>query len=217
MSDMNSIVLLSGGLDSMTSLAMEIDAGRECTALSIEYGQRNNVELDASLYIAQHYHVPRETVVVAGAFRDSPLTNRRAELGCRTLEEIRADEVSPMVVPGRNLLLLAFALSLAERLGAERVVFSPNRDDRAFPDCSPAFVLALQAATPIKIHTPLIEMTKAEVVTQAVGLGAPCRLALSCYQPMSMTHCGRCDACVIRLDAFEKAGHHDPADYTVRL
>lgn len=137
------------------------------------------------------------------------------------MEEIRGSTRSPMTVPGRNLILLSLALALAEEIGASSVVFAPNRDDRAFPDCRPEFVDALRKTTPLQIVTPLIDWTKRHVAEVATEFGVPIGLTASCYQPMGVgllgevVHCGRCDACQIRRDAF--IGLEDPTHYKVDL
>lgn len=230
---MKSIILLSGGIDSATVLAMtKLREDREPIALLVGYGQRHAVELEAAVCIAAHYKTPIKRIdVPLRDFVDSPLTDAAKNLPVRTLEEIRQTPgASPAYVPARNTVLAALGLALAETEGAGNVVLGCNADDvRGFPDCRPAWIQAMKALFPLAtakgcdLYTPLTMHTKADVVSLASKLNVPLHLTCSCYQPFrpltsgEFWHCGRCDACIIRRDAFEQAGVPDPTRYMVEL
>jgi 7-cyano-7-deazaguanine synthase len=220
---MKAVCLLSGGLDSSTCLAMARRDGYECYALSFDYGQRHRVELEAavrvaaSLGIGQHITVPIDLRLFGG----SALT---ADIA---VPKVRTEGIPITYVPARNTVFLSIALAWAEVLGAADIFIGVNAIDYSgYPDCRPEFIeafermanLATKAAvegrTRVRIHTPLIAMSKADVVRTAQKLGLDFRLTFSCYDPdESGRPCGECDSCVLRRKGFAIAGLVDPLDY----
>lgn len=215
------VVLLSGGLDSATCLALALDEGREAVALSVSYGQRHDVELAAAGRLAARNGV--EHVVVS--------VDLRAIGGSALTDDIdvphdgTSDGIPVTYVPARNTILLALALGLAEARGATEVWIGVNAVDYSgYPDCRPEFVAAFQqvvdvatAATTtggtITIRTPLIDRSKADIIGEGHRLGVDYAATISCYDPVGVEACGTCDACRIRLDGFAAAGLTDPAAY----
>lgn len=224
---MGTVLLLSGGLDSAVLLALLAPSDR-VVCLSVDYGQRHAAELGCASRIAAFYDVPHHVVRVSMSFLSTPLTMEN-ELECRTLEQIRADDESAMIVPARNAIFASLGISLAEQEGCDTVALASNSDDSAFFDCRPAFFDAMTAvseagtATGPKVVAPLVKNSKAWIAKESVRRGVPVELTSSCYQPGEATargglvQCGRCDACVIRLDAFEACGLPDSAEYRVKL
>jgi len=217
------VVLLSGGLDSATVLAMARAGGYECYAMSVSYGQRHAVELQAAERVAQALGAARHLVmeVNLGSVGGSALTDPSLAVP----EEAQAG-IPITYVPARNTLFLSLALGWAEVLGAQDLFVGVNAVDYSgYPDCRPAFVSAFEhlanVATragvegqPFRVHAPLIEMSKADIVTAGTALGVDYSLTLSCYQPdASGAACGRCDSCRLRREGFETAGLDDPTRY----
>ncbi|MGH7583621.1 MAG: 7-cyano-7-deazaguanine synthase QueC [Gemmatimonadales bacterium] len=217
------IVLLSGGMDSATCLAIAREAGFACHALSFQYGQRHAGELAAAARMAAALGAVEHRVVTVDlrAFGGSALTADLAVPMDRSLAEIGAD-IPVTYVPARNTVFLSYALAYAETLGARDIYIGVNAlDYSGYPDCRPAFVAAFQAAarlgtrlTDLTIRAPLIRMSKAEIVARARSLGVDLGQTLSCYSPDDGGNaCGHCDACTIRLKAFAECGLVDPAPY----
>jgi 7-cyano-7-deazaguanine synthase len=216
------VVLLSGGLDSMICAALARERGFAVTALTVDYGQRHRVELDAAREIAavladRHIVLPLDL----RAFGGSALTSDLA---------VPKDGVQPGIpvtyVPARNTIFLSLALGLAEASGARDIFIGVNAlDYSGYPDCRPEFIAEFQrlanAATKagvegegFTIHAPLLEMSKAEIAREAERLGLDAGLSHSCYDPLpDGRHCGRCDACRLRSKGFADAGLADPTAY----
>lgn len=200
---MDSVVLLSGGLDSAVCLHRELDAGRETCALAIDYGQTHRIELERASRIAALAGVPFE------------VARLRIDLGASL---ISGGGTSP-VLPCRNMVLASVAAAAAQRLGASRVVMGACADDHdAFPDCRPAFLSALSRATALAVgvdlFAPLSGSPKSDAIRWARSrpkVMEALALSWSCYTPSSRKPCGACLACVTRRDAFAEAGVVDPA------
>lgn len=222
------IVLLSGGLDSTTTLAIARQRGFLPYALSFSYGQRHSVELEAAKRVADQAGVARHIVadIDLRVFGGSALTDDIAVPKGRD-EEQMAGEIPPTYVPGRNTIFLSFALAYAEVVGARDVFTGVNAVDYSgYPDCRPEYIEAYEAmanlATKsaiegngrIRVHAPLIDMTKAEIVRKGLELGVDYSLTSSCYDPSPEgVACGTCDTCVLRLKGFHEAGVADPVRY----
>lgn len=217
------VVLVSGGLDSATALAIARHEGYACHALSLEYGQRHGVELEAARRVAETVGAVEHRVVGVdiGAFGGSALTDPT-----RALPESPTDGIPITYVPARNTVFLSLALAWAETLHARHIFMGVNAVDYSgYPDCRPAFIAAFERlanlATKmgvegerIEIHTPLIRLTKAEIIQRGTELGVDFSDTVSCYQPnRDGEACGRCDSCRIRRDGFEAAGLPDPTRY----
>jgi 7-cyano-7-deazaguanine synthase len=221
------VVLLSGGLDSTTVLAIAKNQGYAPYALSFRYGQRHVVELDAARRVAAMQGVERHVIadIDLRVFGGSSLTSDLAVPKHDTAEEL-TDEIPSTYVPARNTIFLSFALAYAETVGSHDIFIGVNAlDYSGYPDCRPEYIEAFQnmanLATKagvngqrLTIHTPLISMTKAQIVTTGVALGVDYSLTSSCYDPNSSGHpCGRCDSCLLRLKGFAEAGQTDPLTY----
>ena len=222
------MVLLSGGLDSATTLALAQRTGFECYALSFDYGQRHRVELEAARRVAAALGVVRPEIVTFDlrAFGGSALTADIAVPRDRTPDAM-ADGIPVTYVPARNTIFLSFALAWAETLGSSDIYIGVNSlDYSGYPDCRPEYIeafermanLATKAGVEGKqlmtIHMPLIRMTKAEIVETAMGAGVPLELTWSCYEPQpDGAACGRCDSCQLRRRGFAEAGLRDPLRY----
>jgi 7-cyano-7-deazaguanine synthase len=216
------VVLLSGGLDSTTTLAIARSEGFACYALSFDYGQRHHFELEAAERIAQTFGVAAHHIVRFDlrAFGGSALT---AEIAVPKKREM--DETIPITyVPARNTIFLSFALAWAEVLGSSDIFIGVNAlDYSGYPDCRPEYIDAYQrmanlatrsgvAGTQrLSIHTPLLHLTKAQIIRRGLELGVDYRLTSSCYDPSPEGRpCGACDSCVLRRKGFEEAGVPDP-------
>ncbi len=220
------VVLLSGGLDSATALAIAKHEGFAPYALSFQYGQRHVAELDAATAIAQrmgvvqHIIVPIDLRQIGG----SALTSDIAVPKDRALDEMEKG-IPITYVPARNTIFLSFALAWAEVLGASDIFIGVNAlDYSGYPDCRPAYIqayaamanLATKAAVEgrqkLKIHAPLINMSKAQIIRRGLELGVEYALTTSCYDPDPVGKaCGRCDACLLRAKGFAEVGMEDPA------
>ena len=214
------VVLLSGGLDSATTLAMARNNGRECHALSILYGQRHVVELQAAERIAKEAESHKVIEIPLNAWGGSALT-ADLEVPKNALDETA---IPITYVPARNTIFLALALGYAEVLGAEEIWCGVNAlDYSGYPDCRPEFIHAFQELArvgtkqgvegdPIKIKAPLIHMTKVEVIQTGLQLGVDYGQTHSCYDPAPDGRpCTECDSCLIRQAAFDQIGIPDPA------
>lgn len=221
----SAVVLLSGGLDSATALAMARAEGLDCYALTVRYGQLHACELDAAARLAATLGVVEHRVLTIdlGPLARSALTDASVPVPKdRALAEISApDDVPATYVPARNTVLLALALSWAESVGAEELWVGFNvLDASGYPDCRPAFVDAFQAligvATrggDIRVRAPLIAMRKADIILAGQALGLDYAQTHSCYDPVDGAACGRCDACQLRRKGFADAGVADPTRY----
>jgi 7-cyano-7-deazaguanine synthase len=217
------VVLLSGGVDSATVLALARDAGLECYALSIAYGQRHGAELDAAAAVARALGARehRTILVDLANIGGSALTDRALAVPTEP-----ASGIPITYVPARNTIMLSIALGWAEVLGAGEIHIGVNAVDYSgYPDCRPEFIDAFeklaQVATkaavegvPLAIRAPLIRMSKAQIVREGLRLGVDYSLTVSCYQADTAGRaCGRCDSCRIRRDGFDTAGVVDPTRY----
>lgn len=222
---MKAVVLLSGGLDSTTALAVAKSKGFECYALTIRYGQLHEVELEAARRVAQRAGVLDHRVIdidLAQLAASALTTSGVAVPKDRSLAEIGAPgDVPPTYVPARNTVLLALALAWAESLGARDLFVGVNvLDASGYPDCRPAFIAAFQALAQVAtraggftVHAPLIELTKAQIIELGMSLGVDYAITHSCYDPVAGAACGRCDACQLRKKGFAEAGIADPTRY----
>jgi len=217
------VILLSGGLDSITVLAHAKQQGYPCYALSFEYGQRHNAELEAAKNIARHYQVIEHKIIRIdlGAIGGSALTDDHI-----AVPHTPQQGIPVTYVPARNTIFLSFALAWAEVLHAHDIFIGVNAVDYSgYPDCRPEFIKAFQnlanLATKttvegehISIHTPLIHLSKADIIKQGLALGVDYRHTVSCYSadPQGRA-CGQCDACRLRAAGFKNAGVEDPTRY----
>jgi 7-cyano-7-deazaguanine synthase len=220
---LRAVVLLSGGLDSATTLAIARARGFDCYALSVDYGQRHAIELQAAARIAQALGTREHRVmrVDLAGIGGSALTDPSI-----AVPEQPTRGVPVTYVPARNTIMLALALAWAEVLESRAIFIGVNAVDfSGYPDCRPEFILAFEqlAAHATKaaaegrrcvIHAPLIEWSKAQIIREGVKLGVDYGMTVSCYQPATDGRaCGQCDACRIRRAGFESAGISDPAVY----
>ena len=225
----NAVVLLSGGLDSTTVLAIAKDQGYSPYALSFRYGQRHAIELDAAKRVANDLGAVRHVVadIDRGVFGGSALT---ADIDVPKHESAAtlAEQGIPVTyVPARNTVFLSFALAWAETISAQDIFIGVNAlDYSGYPDCRPEYIAAyermanlatkagVEGQQKLKIHTPLIEMTKAQIIDEGLRLGVDYGQTLSCYDPGEAgVACGKCDSCVLRKKGFSDAGRKDPVSY----
>ena len=224
---MRAVVLLSGGMDSATTAAIARAGGYEVYALSFRYGQRHAVELEAAARVAVAVGAARHVVldIDLRAFGGSALT---ADLAVPkdTPEERIGTGIPVTYVPARNTIFLSFGLGWAEVLGARDIFLGANAlDYSGYPDCRPEFIAAFQQVANlgtragverggIRIHTPLITLSKREIVLKGAELGVDFGLTSTCYDPApDGSACGRCEACLLRLRGFREAGMEDPVRY----
>lgn len=223
------VVLLSGGLDSSTALAIADEKGYEVVALTFDYGQKHVREVDSARKVAKYYHMKEHLVLplqLGGILRSS-LTQRSMRVPKGRPRSKISSGIPSTYVPGRNIVFLAIGASVAESLGADRLIIAANSIDfSGYPDCTPEFVESFQRMLDvgtkagkegkrIRIEAPLLRMSKAEIVREAVRLKVPLELTWSCYSGGPKA-CGRCDSCILRLEGFAKAGSEDPIEYRVR-
>ncbi len=222
------VLLLSGGIDSTTTLAIAKSRGFDVYALSFRYGQRHKVELDAARQIARRFQVAEHLImdIDLRLFGGSSLTDNIEVPKNRKVEEM-GRTIPVTYVPARNTIFLSLALAWAEVLGAEDIFIGANAlDYSGYPDCRPEYITAfermanlatkagVEGRQKLKIHAPLIQMTKAQIITQGLKLGIDYSLTHSCYDPAEKGEaCGRCDSCLLRLKGFREAGVRDPAKY----
>ena len=217
------VVLLSGGLDSATTLAIARSEGYVCHCLTVDYGQRHRAELAAAERVARALGAASHKVlnIDLTAVGGSALTDRSI-----AVPEAPTPGIPVTYVPARNTILLALALAWAEVLGAQDIYFGANAVDYSgYPDCRPEYMrafeslanLATRAAVEgarLALHTPIIDLAKAEIIRRGIALGVDYGLTVSCYQAAGDGHaCGRCDACRLRRAGFEAAGVPDPTRY----
>ncbi len=220
------VVLLSGGLDSTTVLAIALSKGREVHALTVDYGQRHRKEVDAAKRVAKHFRVQDHRILKVDLrpIGGSALTDARVKVPIdRTRKEMRTG-IPATYVPARNTILLGLGLALAESSDADELYIAANAIDYSnYPDCRPEFYDAFREVArlgtrrgvegrPIHVHTPLIRMTKADIVRTGAKLGVPFELTWSCYHGRAKA-CGVCDSCQLRLKGFREAGLEDPIPY----
>jgi 7-cyano-7-deazaguanine synthase len=222
------VVLLSGGLDSSTALAVARSQGYELYAMSFRYGQRHSLELESASRVARALGVEKHLIVDFDlrAIGGSALTAEIDVPKQRSVEEL-ASGIPPTYVPARNTIFLSFALAWAEALGAEDIFIGVNAlDYSGYPDCRPEYIdaferlanLATKAGVEgrlrLRIHAPLIEMSKAEIIRMGIELGVDYSLTHSCYDPTpGGLACGMCDSCLLRLKGFAESGAVDPLRY----
>ncbi len=217
------IVLLSGGLDSATTLAIAKAQGFRCHTLSFDYGQRHAIELGAARAVSQSLGGVSHRVVQVdlGQFGGSALTTDIAVPKGRSEAEM-VDGVPITYVPARNTIFLAFALAHAEVIGCQDLFIGVTAIDYSgYPDCRPEFIAAFQEAARLgtrldrlTIHAPLIALSKSEIIARGLSLGVDYSLTRSCYDPdTSGAACGSCDACLLRQKGFAELGKTDPAPY----
>ena len=220
------VILLSGGLDSATVLARAAREGYACHALSFRYGQRHAIELDRAAAIARQFGAARHVVldIDLRQFGGSALTADIAVPKDRSIEAI-GHGIPSTYVPARNTVFLSLALAWAETLGAADIFIGVNAlDYSGYPDCRPEYIAAfelmanlatkagIEGGQRLRIHTPLIRMSKAEIIREGAALGVDFALTLSCYDPLpGGAPCGGCDACLLRARGFAEAGMTDPA------
>jgi len=218
------VILLSGGLDSATALAWALKQDWVCTTLSFNYGQRHDVELQASVNIAKHYGIADHRVidVSLGVIGGSALTSSLDVP--KDLPE--SSDIPVTYVPARNLVFLSLAAGLAETVGAMKIVIGANIVDYSgYPDCRSEFLTAFEAVANLgtkvgsegqrfEVVAPLITLDKSEIIALGLSLGVDYSLTRSCYDPdKDGNPCGHCDSCHFRKDGFEKLGKKDPLNY----
>lgn len=225
------VVLLSGGLDSTTCLAVARAEGLEAHCLSVDYGQRHKGELARARRLAQALGAADHRVVRVdlSAFGGSALTDRRVAVPKGRSAARMARDIPVTYVPARNTVLLGLALAHAETIGAEDIFLGVNAIDYSgYPDCRPAFLKAFERVArvatragvegrPLRIRAPLLRLSKAAIIRLGTSLGVPYRMTLSCYDPVRGRACGRCDACRLRRKGFAEAGIPDPTRYATAL
>jgi 7-cyano-7-deazaguanine synthase len=223
---MKAVILLSGGLDSATVLYQAQADGCDCYTLSFDYQQRHQRELEAAQDIANAAGVKQQQVVNfdLGLWGGSALTDQSLEVPRDRAAEEMASEIPITYVPARNTIFLSFALAYAEALSAQRVYLGVNAlDYSGYPDCRPDYISAMQQVfqlgtkqgregNPIEIITPLIDLKKTEIIKLGNQLHVPWEKTWSCYQGGEKA-CGVCDACQLRLNAFQELGLIDPLPY----
>jgi 7-cyano-7-deazaguanine synthase len=221
------VVLLSGGIDSTTTLAIAIAEGYETYALSFDYGQRHQIETQAARRVAQSFGSKQHCVakIDLHIFGGSALTDDLDVPKKRSSKEI-AHGIPVTYVPARNTIFLAYALAWAEVIPASDIFLGVNAIDYCgYPDCRPEFIEAFETLANLgtkagvegrrfQIHTPLIKFSKADIIRKAVKIGVDLSLTHSCYDPSPEgLACGECDSCVLRLKGFREAGIKDPIRY----
>jgi 7-cyano-7-deazaguanine synthase len=221
------VVLLSGGIDSTTTLAIAIAEGYEASALSFDYGQRHQIETEAARRVADSLGAKEHRIakIDLRVFGGSALTDDIAVPKQRSDKEM-AQEIPITYVPARNTIFLAYALAWAEVIPASDIFLGVNAIDYSgYPDCRPKFIEAFENLANIgtkagvegrrfQVHTPLIKFSKAEIIRKAAELGVDLSLTRSCYDPTADgLACGECDSCLLRLKGFREAGIKDPMTY----
>jgi 7-cyano-7-deazaguanine synthase len=231
MAGANAVILLSGGLDSATAGAIAKQQGFDLHALSFRYGQRHEREIECAQKVAAFLKAMTHCVLVFDlrAIGGSALTDEIDVPKGRSGAAI-ATGIPATYVPARNTIFLSFALALAERIGAQDIFFGANQlDYSGYPDCREEYIHAfefmanlatkagVEGRSRITIHTPLIRMSKAEIIKTGLALGVDYGLTWSCYDPHAEGHaCGQCDSCQLRLKGFAAAGAEDPIPYADR-
>jgi len=228
MSGPKAVVLLSGGMDSTTAAAIALSRGFDVHALTFRYGQRHAAEVEAARRVVERLGIRRHVVldIDLRAFGGSALTGDLEVPKDTPVEEI-GHRIPSTYVPARNTIFLAFALGWSEVLGASDIFLGANAlDYSGYPDCRPEFMQSFQAMANLAtragvegghrltIHTPLIALSKREIIEQGLALGVDYGITRTCYDPSpDEAACGRCEACTLRLKGFREAGMEDPAPY----
>jgi 7-cyano-7-deazaguanine synthase len=228
MAGKSAVILLSGGIDSATAAAIAKQQGLELNALSFCYGQRHERELESARKVASFLQVQSHRIIEFDlrAIGGSALTDRIEVPKGRSETEI-GQGIPVTYVPARNTIFLSFGLALAERIGSQDIFFGANQlDYSGYPDCREEYIRAfeqmanlatkagVEGKSRVKIHTPLLRMTKAEIISTGLKLGLDYGLTWSCYDPLRDDRaCGRCDSCQLRLKGFEAVGSVDPIRY----
>lgn len=218
------VVLLSGGLDSTTCMAVAHSEGYELHPVSFDYGQRHDKELECAKRIAEYYRVKDHRIFKIGYVEGNALTDARVDVPDFTGNN---NNIPVTYVPARNILFLSYAAGYAESIGAEAIFIGVSSVDYSgYPDCRPEFIEAFQRVlkvgtktgvegNPVKITAPLINLSKAQTIRLGHKLGAPYHLTTSCYRGGEKA-CGVCDSCTLRLRGFKEAGISDPIEYEKR-
>ena len=227
----SAVVLLSGGLDSATTLAIAKQEGYRCYALSFVYGQRHQAEIEAAKRLVRHYQVHKHCLFTVDLqqFGGSALTDQRIPVPCLPADaafEKESEDIPSTYVPARNTVFLSLALAWAETLDCHDIFIGVNAVDYCgYPDCRPAYIEAFSAMANLAtraavegqvlcIHTPLLRLSKAEIIRRGVDLGLDYSLTVSCYQADSEgLACGHCASCVLRRQGFAQAGVADCTRY----
>jgi 7-cyano-7-deazaguanine synthase len=220
------VVLVSGGLDSTTCLAIANSQGFELYALTLFYGQRHKIELQAARKVTKAFLVKKhlELAVPLTAFGGSSLTDMKIKVPVKRSLVTMGKGIPSTYVPARNTVFLSLALAWAETLGAEHIFIGVNAlDYSGYPDCRPEFIRAYEKLAKLatkkgvlgrwklKIHTPLIRMTKFQIIRKGLSLGVDFGMTHSCYDPrQNRKPCGKCDSCLLRAKGFEELGKKDP-------
>lgn len=227
--DKNAVVLLSGGIDSATTLAIARSEGFQCYALTFRYGQRHQREIEAAKKITQSLAVAEHRIINIdlAAFGGSALTDSNIDVPKDGAEFVSSGQIPPTYVPARNTIFLSYALAWAEVLGTFDIFIGVNTTDYSgYPDCRAEFISAFEKTANLataaavegggqyRINTPIIDMTKAQIILAGTKLSVDYSLTHSCYDPDEQGRsCGRCDSCRIRLKGFAEAGLKDPIEY----
>jgi len=227
--DKKAVVLLSGGVDSATTLAIARSEGFQCYALTFRYGQRHKLEVEAAKKIVSALGAVEHRIINIdlAAFGGSALTDSTIDVPKDRAELGRPAQIPPTYVPARNTIFLSYALAWAEVLGAFDIFIGVNVTDYSgYPDCRPEFIAAFQKTANLataaavegkgryRIHTPVIKMTKGRIILAGTKLGVDFSMTHSCYDPDERGRsCGRCDSCRLRLKGFAEAGLKDPIEY----
>ncbi len=223
------IVLLSGGLDSSTVLAIARERGFETIALTFDYGQKHRKEIESATRVAKRLGVKEHLIVPLdiGKYLASSLTARTMDIPSGRNRSGMATEIPSTYVPSRNIIFLTIATAIAESRDVKRIFIAANAVDYSgYPDCTPEFIESFQKMIDlgtkagkegrgIRIEAPVLRMSKADIVREAVRLKVPLDLTWSCYRGGAKA-CGRCDSCILRLEGFRQAGVEDPLEYEVR-
>ncbi len=221
------VILLSGGLDSATTLAIAKSKGFKCFALTFRYGQRHSVELKAAKKIAKHIGTVQHNIIDINpsVFAKSALTDKSIKVPLA--RNIDPSKIPVTYVPARNTIFLSFALAFAESIGAFDIFIGVNATDYSgYPDCRAEYISAFEKMANLataaamrkkgrfKIHTPIIKMSKSQIIRAGIRLGVNYALTHSCYNPAKNGKpCGRCDSCRLRLKGFKDANLNDPLEY----
>ena len=227
MDSRHGIILLSGGLDSATTAAIARHDEFRLTALTFSYGQRHTVEISFAQRLAAYFSIERHEIIEipSGLFTSALISGSKIEIP-RNRDIDLNDDIPETYVPARNIIFLSYALAMAESTGARDIFIGANAVDYSgYPDCRPVFFRAFQEMARVGtkagvmgdnfiIHTPLLDMTKAEIIKRGISLGMDYSLTHSCYNPSEDgSSCGECDSCLIRIKGFRDAGVTDPTRY----
>ncbi len=231
MTDKKAVVLLSGGLDSATTMAIARSEGFACYALTFAYGQRHKCEVESAGRVAKCLGAAEHRVMTIdlAAFGGSALTDPAIDVPKDRADLDNSTQIPATYVPARNTIFLSYALAWAEVLGAFDIFIGVNSTDYSgYPDCREEFIAAFEKTANLataaavegcgryRIHTPIIKMTKAQIILAGTKLGVDYSLTHSCYDPDAQGRsCGRCDSCRLRLKGFAQAGLKDPVEYRI--